>query len=187
MGHFDGSRFFEAARNYLLLTTFHGAFGGSFLNHQRPTRACSPRFPDAPDTMRVQLAPDGKLEKPGSPKGAVEVYVDAQGGQVSPDGYAVNTTQPPYQPSGVPPEAGGNLDLTDPRGTEARGAPLPPQNSKTIGDTLSAKGVSWTWYAGGWSLALADGRQPPQEKRKIIYTERVIALLRAASPAIQLF
>jgi phospholipase C len=89
---------------------------------------------------------------------------------VSPDGYAVNTTQPPYQPSGIPPEAEGNPDLTDPKGTKSRGAPLPPQNSKTIGDTLSAKGVSWAWYAGGWNLALADGRQSPQSKRKIIYT-----------------
>jgi acid phosphatase len=49
------------------------------------------------------------------------------------------------------------------------GEPVPPQTAKTIGDTLSAKGVSWAWYAGAWNLALADGRQPPQEKRRIIY------------------
>jgi acid phosphatase len=178
MGHFDGSPLllWKWAQDYTLADNFFmGAFGGSFLNHQRLICACAPRFPDAPDAMRVQLDPDGKLrKKPGSPsakEGAVEVYVDAQGGQVTSDGYAVNTTQPPYQPSGIAPEAGGNPDLTDPKGTQTRGAPLPPQNSKTIADTLSAKGVSWTWYAGGWNLALADGRQPPQEKRKIIYTQ----------------
>lgn len=177
MGHFDGSplRLWRWAHDYTLADNFFmGAFGGSFLNHQWLICACAPRFPDAPDAMRVQLDSGGKLRKePGSPSakdGAVEVYVDAQGGQVTPDGYAVNTTQPPYQPSGIAPEAGGNPDLTDPKGTQTRGAPLPPQNFKTIGDTLSAKGVSWTWYAGGWNLALADGRQPPQEKRKIIYT-----------------
>ena len=55
-------------------------------------------------------------------------------------------------------------------GTPQRGRPLPPQTIKTIGDTLSAKNVNWAWYGGGYSAALADGRQPPQEKRKIIYS-----------------
>ena len=195
MGHFDGSSLglWKWAQEYTLADNFFmGAFGGSFLNHQWLICACTPRFPDAPEAMRVQLDANGKLrKKPESPSakdGAVQVYVDAQGGQVSPDGYAVNTTQPPYQPSGIPPEAEGNPDLADPKGTASRGAPLPPQVSKTIGDTLSAKGVSWTWYAGGWNLALADGRRPPQEKRKIIYTrEGDSPVLRAAPPAIQLF
>jgi phospholipase C len=35
---------------------------------------------------------------------------------------------------------------------------------------LSAKGISWAWYAGGWNAALADGRRPPGEKRAVIYT-----------------
>ena len=35
---------------------------------------------------------------------------------------------------------------------------IEPQTAKTIGDTLSAKGISWAWYAGGWTQALADGR-----------------------------
>ena len=73
---------------------------------------------------------------------------------------SVNTTQPPYQPSGVPPADGGPLDLADPKGATGYGEPLPPQTAKTIGDTLSAKGVDWAWYAGGWNLASADGRQP---------------------------
>ena len=30
--------------------------------------------------------------------------------------------------------------------------------------------MNWAWYAGGWSIALADGRRPAIEKRKIIYT-----------------
>ena len=30
---------------------------------------------------------------------------------------------------------------------------LPPQTGTTIGDELSAKGVSWAWYSGGWSNA----------------------------------
>ena len=47
---------------------------------------------------------------------------------------------------------------------------MPPQTAKTIGDTLSAKGISWAWYAGGWNAALADGKQPAGVKRKVIYT-----------------
>src|SRR5439155_2926918 len=45
---------------------------------------------------------------------------------------------------------------------------VPPQTTKTIGDTLSAKGVSWAWYAGAWNIGLEDGRRPPSEKRKVI-------------------
>jgi phospholipase C len=85
-------------------------------------------------------------------------------GTVTPDGYSVNTSQPPYQPSGTPPAADGNRELADP----ARN-PVPPQTARTIGDTLSAKGVSWAWYAGAWSQALADGRRDPTDKRAIIY------------------
>lgn len=59
--------------------------------------------------------------------GAVRVF----DGRVTPDGYAVNTSQPPYQPSGVPPVAGGDLDLADPKGNS-----VPPQTQKTVGDTL---------------------------------------------------
>ena len=64
MGHYDGSRFllWQWARQYTLADNFfQGAFGGSFLNHQWLVCACTPQFPDAPDTMRVRLDADGKL------------------------------------------------------------------------------------------------------------------------------
>jgi phospholipase C len=92
--------------------------------------------------------------------GPVHVY----DGRVTPDGYTVNTSQPPYQPSGIAPADGGSLDLADPSK-----APVPPQTAQTIGDALSARGVSWAWYAGGWNEALADGRRPASEKRSVIY------------------
>jgi acid phosphatase len=163
------------AKRYTLADNFFmGAFGGSYLNHQYLICACAPPFPNAPDAMRVRLDPDGRLtKKPDSPSavdGAVQVYSSGLTAEVTPDGYSVNTTQPPYQPSGVPPAADGSRDLADPKGTPRRREPLPPQTAKTIGDTLSEKGVTWAWYAGGWSLALADGRQAPEEKRRIIYT-----------------
>jgi acid phosphatase len=175
MGHFDGSqlRLWQWAKEYTLADNFFmGAFGGSFLNHQFLICSCAPRFPDAPDAMRVKLDADGKLmKKPDSPSatvGAVQVY-SAGGGQVTPDGFAVNTSQPPYQPSGIAPAAGGDPNVADPKGDARSGVPIPPQTAKTIGDTLSAKGISWAWYAGGWNQALADGKQPPDAKRKVIY------------------
>jgi phospholipase C len=177
MGYFDGSqlRLWQWAREYTLADNFFmGAFGGSYLNHMWLICACTPRYPDAPEYMHARLDANGKLTKqpdsPSAKEGAVQVYSKGIGGQVSPDGYSINTTQPPYQPSGIPPALEGDRDFADPIGNETRGAPLPPQSERTIGDTLSAKGVTWTWYAGGWNLALADGHQAPSEKRKIIYT-----------------
>jgi len=168
MGYYDGSsqKMWQWARRYTLADNFFmGAFGGSFLNHHWLVCACTPVFKDAPASMRAQLEPDGTLKKrPGSPKSVLEGPVQVFDGQVTPDGYAVNTSQPPYQPSGIPPAPGGNPDLADPAKN-----PTPAQTATTIGDTLSAKGVSWAWYAGGWNLATADGRATPEQKRAIIY------------------
>lgn len=179
MGYFDGSKMklWKWAKEFTLADNFFmGAFGGSYLNHQYLICACTPIFKDAPPSMRARLDADGKLEKkPDSPsarEGAVRTYTGGLGGQVTPDGFSVNTTQPPYQPSGIPPPANGPLDLADPKGTERLGLPLPPQTARTIGDTLSAKGISWAWYAGGWNAALEDGRRPPAEKRWVIYTRQ---------------
>jgi phospholipase C len=84
-------------------------------------------------------------------------------GQVTPDGFAVNTSEPPYQPSNIPPAPAGDPAYADPQRN-----PVPPQPQRTIGDTLSAKGVSWAWYAGGWNAANADGRQDAKAPRMVI-------------------
>ncbi len=169
MGYYDGSsmRLWHWAKEYVLTDNFFmGAFGGSFLNHQWLVCACTPVDLGAPASAHVQLDESGKLKKqPGSPKSVLEGPVQVFDGRISPDGYIVNTSQPPYQPSGIPPAAGGDPDLADPAQH-----PSPPQTAKTIGDTLSAKGVSWVWYAGGWNAALADGRRDPKEKRSVIYS-----------------
>ena len=181
MGHYDGSQFklWQWAREYTLADNFfQGAFGGSYLNHQWLICACTPEFPSAPARMRVRLDAAGKLEKrPGSPSanvGAAQIFSSGLGGQVTPDGRSVNTSQPPYQPSGVPPAAAGPLTHANPQGGGSLGSldlgvPVPPQTAKTVGDTLSAKGVTWAWYAGGWNVALADGTRAPDIKREVIY------------------
>jgi phospholipase C len=174
MGTYDtsGLKLWQWAKDYTLADRFFmAAFGGSYLNHQYLICACAPLHADAPEAMRVKLDADGKLAKqPDSPSANVAAVkvVSKGGGQVTPDGWSVNTSQPAYQPSGLPPADGGSLDLADPRGAHEQ-VPVPPQTARTIGDTLSAKGVSWAWYSGGWSAALADGRQPAAVKRQVIY------------------
>ena len=59
--------------------------------------------------------------------------------------YAVNTIQPPYQPYAPAPR---------PRSSCRR------RSAPTIGDRLSAKGVDWAWYSGGWSNANGDVGAP---------------------------
>src|SRR3989449_7679039 len=163
MGYFDGSRMklWKWAQDYTLADHFFmAAFGGSYLNHQWLICACTPRFPDAPPIMRARLDEKGNLAKAqGSPSSVLKGPAQLLDGAVSPDGFTVNTMQPPYQPSGIAPAAGGSLDSADP----AR-YPLPPQKEKTIGDTLSAKGVSWAWYAGGRNPAPPHGRGDGKEK-----------------------
>jgi phospholipase C len=168
MGYYDGSsqKVWQWAKRYTLADNyFMGAFGGSFLNHQWLICACTPVFRDAPQSMRAQLDERGLLKrKPDSPASVMEGPARLFDGAVTPDGYAVNTSQPPYQPSGIAPADANRLDYADPSKY-----PVPPQTGTTIGDTLSAKAITWAWYGGAWNQALQDGRRPPGEKRAIIY------------------
>ncbi len=157
-----GTHLYRLARAYTLADQFFmSAFGGSNLNHFFLACACSPPFPDAPESMRAVLAENGTL-KPAedSPKSALNGPPKwLRDGSVSPDGYVVNTVQPAYQPSGIPPARGGDPMLADPAQN-----PLPPQTLPTLGDRLSEKGVGWAWYAQGWDVALGD--------RRVIYNTR---------------
>ncbi len=167
MGHYDGSKLplWPIAKQFVLADNFfQGAFGGSFLNHFQLVCACTPVYPDAnkspakdiiavvdPDGVSLTLAPN-------SPKSALEgVPKFVNNGQITPDFYAINTMQPPYQPSNNKPAPEGDPRFADP------GKPntLPPQHEKTIGDLLSEKGVSWAWYAGAWQATLDGNRGKP--------------------------
>lgn len=178
MGHYDGSAFklWQWAQEYTLADHFFmAAHGGSYLNHHWLICACTPQHPNAPESMRIRLDAQGKLlKKPNSSsanEGAVKVF-SGGGVQVTPDAWSVNTTQPPYQPSGIPPDSGGDLRMASAQGIgqgDQWQVALPPQTQTTIGDTLSAKGVSWAWFAGAYRAALQDGVQTPDMKRRIIY------------------
>jgi phospholipase C len=134
MGYYDATNLPEGqlAQQYTLADNFfHAAFGGSFLNHFWLVCACTPVWPNAPADLVAQLDDTGILVKDGA---------------VTPDGYAVNTSQPRNAPFAA--------SAADP----ARR--LPPQTMATIGDRLSAAGVSWAWYSGGWNDAVAGHPDP---------------------------
>lgn len=66
------------------------------------------------------------------------------GDKVTPDGYVVNNMEPwsrPHRPKADPAKL------------------MPPQDMRTIGDALSAKGIDWAWYAGNWNEALAGSSE----------------------------
>ena len=169
MGYYDGSPLpmWKWAQEYTLADNFFmGSFGDSFINHFWLICACTPVDPKAPENLRAQLDERGWLKRrPDSPASALAgpaVFVPSD---FTPDGYAVSTNQPPYQPSRVQPAKGGDRRFADPAKYF-----LPPQTMTTIGDTLTAKGVTWAWYAGAWNAAVADGTQPPEAPRKMINT-----------------
>lgn len=119
-----------ARDNVLCDNFFHAAFGGSFLNHVWLIAARTPVFPNAPASMVAQVDAQGHLIKDGA---------------VTPDGYVVNTAFTVNQPH--------------PAGMNAAKL-VPNQTFPTIGDRLSAKGISWAWYSGGWNDALAGHPDP---------------------------
>ena len=135
MGYYDGSgmALWKVAQKYTLADHFfHGAFGGSFLNHFFLVCACAPRYDNAPQALVAKLDANGHL-LPGPDV-------------VRPDGYAVNTMQTVYAPH--------NLKITE------AWKLLPSQGMPTIGDRMTAKGIDWVWYSGGWDDALAGAPDP---------------------------
>ena len=150
MGNYKGAsqHLWPLAKEFTLADHFHhAAFGGSFLNHFWLICACTPEFRAAPAKLIAALDPQtGFLARKGtSPKSALEGPPDwVSDGAVTPDGFAVNTVQPTYAPYAEKPP-------------EER---LPPQTLPTIGDRLSGKGISWAWYSGGWSDAVAGKIRP---------------------------
>jgi len=143
---------------------FQGGFGGSFFNHQWLISAAAPVWTGAvndgsatdlhsvvgPDgsPANYPLHPstglkDGALTQAANPDGSCKVPAGAAAppaGTVCGD-FAVNTLQPFNQPY-----APGTADARR----------LPPLTAPTIGDRLSARGIDWAWYAGGWDDAAGN-------------------------------
>ena len=178
MGYLDGSKMavYDLAHKYLLADNFfQGAFGGSFLNHQYLICACAPEYPNADTaTAKPTIAALDKdsdanwahnlTPAAGMPASALTGPPKWKlSGNIAPKNYfgdgtfrAVNTMQPPYQPSGNKPSSSDTTGLyADPNASNT----LPVQTQTTIADLLDAKGIGWAWYAGGWTQASADRTQ----------------------------
>ncbi len=147
------------APNYVIADHFfEGAFGGSFLNHQYLVAARAP-IDTAAGPGGADAGLHSVVDSNGFPNSSYPLYhpattvKDAQLTQAcGPDAnpkvacgdYAVNTIQPSNAPFG----SGAQLPLID------------DSKYPNIGDELSAKGVSWNWYAGGWNDAAAGHPGP---------------------------
>jgi acid phosphatase len=172
MGYYDGSgmALWAIASRYVLADNFFmGAIGGSFLNHQYLICACAPEYPNADTDPAVptiaMLDANGNLvQSATSPPSAIDgppVYMLS--GNLAPKDYfgdgtfrAVNTMQPPYQPSS---NAYAASDTSHLYADRTRPNTLPPQTERTIGDELGDKGVTWKWYTGAYreTLTAATG------------------------------
>ena len=158
--HGDGAPHYAIADNF-----FQSAFGGSYLNHQLLIAGQATIFANAlndglgndlhsvvdakgmPNNYPLYASPlgtkvkDSQLTASCSPPAGVPATPDG----VTCGDYAVNTTQPAYWPYSA-----GTADARR----------QPPLTNPNIGDELSAKGVDWAWYAGGWSNADGDQGAP---------------------------
>ncbi len=164
------------AANFVLADNFfQSAFGGSYLNHQFLICSCTPTLTPAQQTRPKVLTTgtlvvpvsvldaDGKTltrsaTSPASALTGAPSYVasttltpfDAANGVY----YTVNTMQPPYPPSGNQIVTSGVV--TQNVNPDAA-TTTPPSTQTTIGDLMSAAGVSWSWYAGAMNYAIANG------------------------------
>ena len=116
MGYYDykNSHLWKLAETYALGDRmFHSAFGGSYLNHTYLVCGCAFRWPDPPPAIVAQIDEKGRVIKDG---------------QVTPDGYSVNTSRSVYL------HAPGDTDVT---------RLVPPQTMPHIGNRLDEKNISW--------------------------------------------
>jgi phospholipase C len=129
-----------ATRYTLADDFFQGAFGGSFLNHQWLIAARTPTFAGAASdggSCDLHTVLDANRMPAAGHDGALTTVAEGD--------WAVNTIQPFN-----PPFAGGTADCRR----------LPALSYATIGDRLSAAGIDWAWYSGGWDDAVAGHPDP---------------------------
>jgi phospholipase C len=136
----------QLAQQYTLADNFfHAAFGGSFLNHQFLISAAAPEWNQPLPTTSTRFV--SKLNPDGTP--IIDGNLTANS-LLAADGnhFVVNTTQPMDAPHANVPTDQLLQPINDTN-------PNAPGYQPTIGDRLDDKDVSWKWYSGGWSDALA--------------------------------
>jgi len=162
-----------AQKNVLADNFFMAAFGGSYLNHQYLICSCAPVYPGDGTKPINPAAPSNPSAAPipsAVAADGVTLVTSATSPASALDGppqfvasttitpaihgrfYSVNTSQPPFPPSG------NASATTPPQQSVNRLSPgtLPPQTQTTIGDLLTRAGVDWAYYAGAWNFALSS-------------------------------
>ena len=149
----------KGAPNYVVADRFfQAAFGGSFLNHQFLISARAPLDTSAGGlgAKFSVLDANGMVKKYPLYTPTRTDVVDGQLTRTCADplrndpvaacgAYAVNTVQPSSPPASA---SGAKIPLID-------DATYP-----NIGDRLSAKGIPWAWFSGGWDDAAAGHPGP---------------------------
>jgi acid phosphatase len=174
-GHYDTSQLpvyqylhAAGAPNYVIADNFfQAAFGGSFLNHQYLVAAQAPQWDSS--QLAIPAGKNSMLDAAGFPNSGYPLYkpdpnvayvdgplTQACGQPTTVQGFAcgnsaVNTMQPSWQPSAFGSNVLPGVNDVD---------PSKPFYETNIGDELSAKNVSWNWYAGGWNNAVAGHPDP---------------------------
>jgi acid phosphatase len=147
----------KGAPNYVVADNFfQAAFGGSFLNHQYLVAARAPVVTTVPATVANSVLDSAgfpnstyPLYHPTTPvtdgaltvkcaNGATFDYANACGN------IAVNT----IQPASPPHSSGAVMPLID------------DSVYPNIGDRMTARGITWNWFSGGWDDAEAGHPGP---------------------------
>jgi acid phosphatase len=140
----------KGAPNYVIADHFlQGAFGGSFLNHQFLIAARAP--------VDTSNGADGAKNAVLDTNGMVNNYPQYHATGPVTDGALTRKCADPTVNDSV--HACGNfaINTIQPTSTpHGGGAQLPLIDDATypnIGDRMSAAGISWNWYSGGWDAA----------------------------------
>jgi phospholipase C len=167
------------ADQYSMSDNFHQSFmGGTGANHfmlgtgdaifwsdgngnptTPPSHIANPNpLPSTDDVYTVDLFFDGNFTECGdTTQPGVKPIVDYLGSlpyrpnsNCKPDHfYMINNDSPGFLPDGTVDAAG-----------IAKGGSVPPTNIRTIGDALNDKGISWAYYGGAYSAAVALQHDP---------------------------
>lgn len=155
--HADGAPHYVIADRF-----FQGANGGSFLNHQWLIAGRAPLVTEDATIPADKKSLNSVVDANGMPVNNYDQYTtsatvvdgqmtvacanpaDVENYRLACGNFAVNTVQPGQAPR----SSGRYMPLID-------DAAYP-----NIGDRLSAKGISWAWYSGGWDDAEAGSPGP---------------------------
>ena len=133
---------------------FQAAFGGSFLNHQWLIAAATPVDPTGSTGGAMRAAIRSSTRTGCRRVSALHADDRSVGAQPADRRRArLGTLRRPHRSAATGPSTRCSR-RTSRRARSARSFPL--QTAPTIGDRLSAAGVDWAWYSGGWANATGD-------------------------------